>query len=258
MILTDAALRADLRSLWGSEGKAPAKMGLLYRGTRDGFNNDAFHKLCDGKGATLVVIKGAKGGVFGGFTSVPWDTKGQYSADSQAFLFALCGPHAQVGKPLKLLPTAKPEHAVLGHSGYGALFGTGTGPGYDFFTGGRSYYSYLGAEKAYAWVGQRGAQRALVPTALACGARRLRATARVWRWRAACGRDSRLAPATPWRRLRSSAPPSKACALYISTHAALSCVAAFLFAAKRCPHPLCCPIVAEPHLNCAAQPVAGR
>jgi hypothetical protein len=140
-ILTDARLqlRADLRGLWSgeatghSEVKVPAKMTLLYRGTRDGFDNDVFHKLCNGKGATLVLIKGARDGVFGGFTSVPWHSGGLFSADAQAFLFALRGPHAQAGQPLKLVPTTRPEQAVFSHvhSSWGVVFGTGSGPAYD-------------------------------------------------------------------------------------------------------------------------------
>ncbi len=208
MILTDAALRADLRSLWGSEGKAPAKMELLMRVTRDGYKNDVFHKLCDGKGATLVVIKGAKGGVFGGFTSVPWHTMGTYSSDPQAFLFALRGPHAQTGKPLKLLPTTRPEHAVRGHSGYGAFFGTP-----DLYTDGdrgQFYQSNLGAGKAYAWV-RRAQSRVAHPITRT---RRPRATARAFPWTAPCGRAFRQATGIPWRRWRSSAPPSELAATY--------------------------------------------
>jgi hypothetical protein len=209
VILTDAALRADLRSLWGSECKAPAKMELLMRVTRDGFKNDVFHKLCDGKGATLVVIKGDKGGVFGGFTSVAWHTRFAYSADPQAFLFALRGPHAQAGKPLKLLPTAKPEHAVMGSSGRGMVFGTSSGPGnFDLCTDGdpgQVYQSNVGAAKAYAWV-RRAQSRVAHPLTRT---RRPRATARACPWTAPCGRGFRQATGIPWRRWKSSSPPSE-------------------------------------------------
>ena len=30
---------------------------LIYRATRDGFTSEAFHKTCDNKGATLIIIE---------------------------------------------------------------------------------------------------------------------------------------------------------------------------------------------------------
>ena len=54
-----------------------------------------FHKLCDRikycdrKGKTITVIKNTKGSIFGGFTSVPWDSKIGFVEDSTALLFNL-------------------------------------------------------------------------------------------------------------------------------------------------------------------------
>jgi len=71
------------------------KFNLLYRATRDGFGAKDFHEKCNGKGATLTVIRSEKGFIFGGFTSVSW-TSGKYTLvpDPQAFLFTLINPHS--------------------------------------------------------------------------------------------------------------------------------------------------------------------
>jgi hypothetical protein len=152
-IVAEGAVKSDLLSLWG-EGKMPSRTTLLYRGTRDGFAPNVFHDLCDGKGATLVVIKGAKGGVFGGFTSVPWRTGGTYAADPQAFLFALRGHRAQAGKPLKLLPSVNPGQAIYCGASYCATFGTSSGPGsFDLYMNQQNYCSSVDiSKKAYAMV----------------------------------------------------------------------------------------------------------
>jgi len=34
---------------------------LLYRGTKDGFSASVFHSKCDGKGATIILIKSKTG-----------------------------------------------------------------------------------------------------------------------------------------------------------------------------------------------------
>ncbi|MDR3739883.1 MAG: TLD domain-containing protein, partial [Terracidiphilus sp.] len=80
---------------------------LLYRGSRDGMTAAAFHRLCDGKGPTLVLVRCDKGWVFGGHAGASWHSptgsviKTIPSAD--AFLFSVCGPHtrAPVRFPVK-------------------------------------------------------------------------------------------------------------------------------------------------------------
>ena len=74
---------------WLSNGN---KVELLYRGSRDGFDARRFHLLCDNKGPTLSAVKSTKGNVFGGFTSVSWNSSGYSFDDKNAFLFSLKGP----------------------------------------------------------------------------------------------------------------------------------------------------------------------
>ena len=48
------------------------KWKLLYRTSEHGFTAESFHKYCDDKGPTLVVIKSSKGWIFGGYTTQSW------------------------------------------------------------------------------------------------------------------------------------------------------------------------------------------
>ena len=64
-------------------------MNLLYRGSRDGFEADDFHRLCDKKDKTLTVIQTTKGYIFGGFTNQSWSSGDVWRHDNIAFLFSL-------------------------------------------------------------------------------------------------------------------------------------------------------------------------
>ena len=50
---------------------------LLYRLSRDGNNYEIFHKNCDNKGPTLILIK-TKEEIKGGFTVLNWDSKSKW------------------------------------------------------------------------------------------------------------------------------------------------------------------------------------
>jgi len=66
------------------------KYELLFRGSRDGFRAADFHKRCDKKGATVVLVKSATNHIFGGFAHTSWTSPsyGVYLADPKAFLFS--------------------------------------------------------------------------------------------------------------------------------------------------------------------------
>ena len=77
---------------------------LLYRGSRDGFKAEDFHRLCDKKGETLVIIKSTNNYIFGGYTSINWDSTkwngkcGKYNnarrqGEGLEFVFTLKNPH---------------------------------------------------------------------------------------------------------------------------------------------------------------------
>jgi hypothetical protein len=68
---------------------------LLWRGSRDGFGGDEFHRRCDGHANTLTLIQDINGNVFGGFTPVEWESTTSTKADDslRSFLFTLSNPY---------------------------------------------------------------------------------------------------------------------------------------------------------------------
>ena len=48
------------------------KSKLIFRGSRDGFTGEAFHRLCDNSPNTISIIKSTEGKIFGGFASFKW------------------------------------------------------------------------------------------------------------------------------------------------------------------------------------------
>ena len=65
------------------------KTELLFKKSKDGNSYDTFHKLCDNKGPTLILIKSSDGFIIGGYTPLDWDTKSSWKHDSKTFLFSL-------------------------------------------------------------------------------------------------------------------------------------------------------------------------
>ena len=93
--------------------------------------------MCDGKGATVTVVKSSGGYIFGGYTDVAWRQSGQYKPSTESLLFSL-KDHAGVG-PVKM-PIKSTGHAVVHYSSYGPFFGSG----YEFHC-----WSYLSASRQY-------------------------------------------------------------------------------------------------------------
>jgi len=116
--IVSVAQEISFLALTGFENKT---FSLLWRGSRDGFDVAAFHRLCDGQANTVTVIKNTNGFIFGGFTSIPWSSTGGYKADNTAFLFSLINP---TNTPLKLKVKSE-QGAVYHYSCSGIIFGTG-------------------------------------------------------------------------------------------------------------------------------------
>ena len=85
---------------WLEENGPDGEFSLLYRGTRDGITNDAFHFRCDSVGCTLTVIETTCGKVFGGYSNTAWSSTRGYKGANQAFLFALSG--GGISSPCKM------------------------------------------------------------------------------------------------------------------------------------------------------------
>jgi hypothetical protein len=95
------------------------RLELCYQASRDGWTAADFHRLCDGKGPTVVVAKEeGKGYIFGG----SWGAYNRDVEDQQAFLFSIRNP-ASVG-PIKIpWRTNNLYSAVYHDSDSGPMFG---------------------------------------------------------------------------------------------------------------------------------------
>ena len=67
------------------------KIKLIFKMTEYGNKSEDFHKFCDYKGPTLILIKTTKNIIFGGFTPLNWNKSGKYFYDksNQTFIFSL-------------------------------------------------------------------------------------------------------------------------------------------------------------------------
>ena len=65
---------------------------LLYLGCRDGYGASCFHTKCENQASTLTIIQTPFGLLFGGYTSVAWDSSFTYKTDPNAFIFSLINP----------------------------------------------------------------------------------------------------------------------------------------------------------------------
>jgi hypothetical protein len=100
------------------------KMELIYRGTRDGSNSNIFHNKCDNQGPTICLFKNDKGNIFGGYTSISWESpnKGQWKFVHDSFIFTLTNIYGTV--PIKY-PNIDSRYSVYHHPNYGPTFGGG-------------------------------------------------------------------------------------------------------------------------------------
>jgi TLD len=93
-------VRCEFVAKLSSEWLRGKRFVLLYRGSRDGMTAAAFHRLCDGKGPTLVLIAGQSDGqpvcVFGGFADKHWELPaegvGKFVTAPDSFLFTVVNP----------------------------------------------------------------------------------------------------------------------------------------------------------------------
>jgi len=98
------------------------KWTLLYRGTRDGFSANDFHSKCDGHKNTLTIVKPhGTSYLFGGFTSVTWESSNKFKSDPNAFLFSLTN---KGNKPCKIKQIITTK-SIGCHPDYGPTFGGG-------------------------------------------------------------------------------------------------------------------------------------
>ena len=111
------------------------KWSLLYQGSRDGFAASDFHSRCDGKPNTLTIVKSSSGNIFGGYTTISWESNDYdgdygYKYDNSAFIFSLVNKE---NRPLIFEHTNESENieeadargSVFSSSKHGPTFGGG-------------------------------------------------------------------------------------------------------------------------------------
>jgi hypothetical protein len=110
-------------------GKVKRKKWILkYKASKDGFDCKVFHKLCDGKGKSIVLCHTKDTGyIFGGYNSQPWSSEGGWKTASDCWLFSLVNPFKDGARKLKV---KNPSRAVYNHPQFGPTFGGGGGLSY--------------------------------------------------------------------------------------------------------------------------------
>jgi hypothetical protein len=100
------------------------KWSLLWRGSRDGFRARDFHRRCDGHANTVTLIEDVGGFVFGGFTTVEWDSTSYWKSDDslKSFLFTLKTPH-NISPRKFALKAERKQDAINCDSAWGPCFG---------------------------------------------------------------------------------------------------------------------------------------
>ncbi|GBB89306.1 hypothetical protein RclHR1_00160022 [Rhizophagus clarus] len=69
--------------------EVPYEFNLLLRGTRDGMDPQTFHKLCDNKGPTFIVIKIKNSKqITGGYNPLDWDSNDRSRNSTDSFIFS--------------------------------------------------------------------------------------------------------------------------------------------------------------------------
>jgi len=100
---------------------ANMKLGkTLFIATKDGDSSAQFHKLCDGKGATVTIVLSTTNAVFGGYSFHQWGGSARYHSSKTNFLFRL--------RPAMSKYTVKKGregNAMYTHPSYGPTFGGG-------------------------------------------------------------------------------------------------------------------------------------
>ena len=111
------------------------KMELLYRGTRDGMDSNNFHNKCDNKGPNYVLIENNKGNIFGGYSSISWESSGGYKNVPECFIFTLKNIY-------NIQPTKFPSNNSGCNVYHGIIYGPLFGNECDFYI-----YSTFGKER---------------------------------------------------------------------------------------------------------------
>ena len=129
ILLADAHKKAVYDMLPGAETDG-VEVEMLYRFTRSDASDSSaareFHKACDGKGATITVIRSSSGPTFngyilGGYNPVSWSSVEGIVEAPGAFIFTVTNPAGT--EPTKYM-VKDAAHAVFNHPAGGPCFGS--------------------------------------------------------------------------------------------------------------------------------------
>jgi len=128
IILKDEIENINLIKGWINPNK-DLNFNLLFRMSRDGSHCSDFHRLCDNKGETLIIIKTDKNYKFGAYTPLNWVTPSSGEVndpkDELTFLFSLDKKQKFTKIPGKVPQTARSQ------KDFGPLLGYGTDLGIE-------------------------------------------------------------------------------------------------------------------------------
>lgn len=96
------------------------KWSLIYRASTDGFYASDFHRMCDHKANTLIVIKSTSECIFGGYTEKSWHGNNENKKDPYAFLFSFKN---EENMPLLIPVKENCEYAIKCAESTGPQFG---------------------------------------------------------------------------------------------------------------------------------------
>ena len=97
------------------------KSELLYKASRDGFDENQFHQRCNNQGTTIIIILSNNDYLFGGYTCTPWGSNVSSITDDKAFLFTLINP-PNISPTKYPLQSSNNQQAVHHNSNCGPTF----------------------------------------------------------------------------------------------------------------------------------------
>eukprot|EP01111_Echinosteliopsis_oligospora_P010681 TRINITY_DN3383_c0_g2_i1.p1 TRINITY_DN3383_c0_g2~~TRINITY_DN3383_c0_g2_i1.p1 ORF type:complete len:333 (+),score=77.08 TRINITY_DN3383_c0_g2_i1:45-1043(+) len=93
----------------------------IYSGREHGFQPADFHRMCDNKGPTIVLILSTNH-IFGGYASSSWDSSNTWKNANDTYIFTITNPN---NIPPTKYPVVSPEYSFYCSSSHGPVFGSG-------------------------------------------------------------------------------------------------------------------------------------
>ncbi|RIB11150.1 hypothetical protein C2G38_2104352, partial [Gigaspora rosea] len=101
------------------------EFNLLFRSSLDGLSSQVFHRRCDNKGATIVVVKDQDSSfLFGGYNPFDWDCQNVWKRTTNSFIFALDYNNLE-NATVSRIDHDNSNHAIACDKNFGPFFGEG-------------------------------------------------------------------------------------------------------------------------------------